>query len=145
MSLIKRLFGLDVTSHLERAERYERAGKLGMAQLELEQALEIAGATDPAEREQINARMDSLAARLQEDAERRGLEALKAGNPQQARYYFNVALSKLEEDSPVYNQILEKLNTLPEEPDEEGLEGILFATDAGGDLVERQRNVGFWY
>ena len=43
MSLIKRLFGLDVASHLERAEQYERAGKLGMAQLELERALEIAG------------------------------------------------------------------------------------------------------
>ena len=45
MSLIKRLFGLDVASHLERAERYEQAGKLGMAQLELERALDIAGAS----------------------------------------------------------------------------------------------------
>ena len=52
MSLIKRLFGLDVASHFERAERYERAGKLGMAQLELERAMEIAGAADAEQRKQ---------------------------------------------------------------------------------------------
>ena len=42
MSLIKRLFGMDLASHLERAEKWERAGKLGMAQLEYERAIEIA-------------------------------------------------------------------------------------------------------
>ena len=140
MSLIKRLFGLDVASHLDRAEKWERAGKLGMAQLELERAMEIAGAVDAERREQINARMDALAARQHEDAEARALEALKAGDHQQARYHFNVALSKLEEDSPSYSRILAQLNSLPEEP----IESKLFGTDAGIDFVDRQRTLEFW-
>lgn len=144
MSLIKRLFGLDVASHLERAEKYERAGKLGMAQLELERALEIAGVADAGQREQINARMDALAAKQNEDAETRAFEALRAGDHQQARYHFNVALSKLEEGSPAYNRILDRLNLLPEEPNENGLESKLFGTDAGVDFVDRQRTLEFW-
>ncbi|HEU0005169.1 MAG TPA: tetratricopeptide repeat protein [Terriglobia bacterium] len=144
MSLIKRLFGLDVASHLDRAEKWERAGKLGMAQLELERAMEIAGAVDAEQREQINARMDALAARQHEDAEARALEALKAGNHEQARYHFNVALSKLEEDSPSYSRILTQLNSLPEEPIESELESKLFGTDAGIDFVDRQRTLEFW-
>ena len=144
MSLIKRLFGSDLASHLERAEKWERAGKLGMAQLEYERALEIGGATDAAQRAQINAKMDALAARQHEDAEARALEALKAGNDQQARYHFNVALSKLEEDSPVYKRILTQLNSLPEDPMENELEGKLFETDAGVDFVDRQRTLEFW-
>ena len=143
MSLIKRLFGMDLASHLERAEKWERTGKLGMAQLEYERAIDIIGATDPAQREQINARMDALAGRQHEDAEARALEALKAGDHQQARYHFNVALSKLEEDSPAYNRILTQLDSLPE-PIESELEGKLFGTDAGIDFVDRQRTLEFW-
>ena len=115
-----------------------------MAQLELERAMEIAGAADAGRREQINVRMDALAARQHEDAEERGLEALKAGDHQQARYHFNVALSKIEEDSPAYNRILSQLNSLPEEPIERGLESKLFGTDAGIDFVDRQRTLEFW-
>ena len=144
MSLIKRLFGLDVASHLDRAEKWERAGKLGMAQLELERAMEIAGAADPEQREQINARMDALAAKQHEDAEARALEAVKAGDHQQARYHFNVALSKLEEDSPAYNRILDQLNSLPEEPMRASWKSKLFGTDAGIDFVDRQRTLEFW-
>jgi tetratricopeptide (TPR) repeat protein len=144
MSLMKRLFGMDVASHLARADKYEQAGKLGMAQLELERAMDIAGAADPAQRQQINSRMDSLATKQNVDAETRGLEALKAGDPQQARYHFNVALSKLEEDSPTYKRILTQLNSLPEEPIESELEGKLFGTDAGVDFVDRQRTLEFW-
>jgi len=140
MSLIRRLLGMDLASHLERAERWARAGKLGMAQLEYERALEIAAAADAEQREQINARMDALAARQQEDAEARALEALKAGNHEQARYHFNVALSKLEEGSPAYNSILTQLKSLPEEP----IESKLFDTDAGIDFVDRQRTLEFW-
>jgi tetratricopeptide (TPR) repeat protein len=143
MSLIKRLFGMDLASHLERAEKWERTGKLGMAQLEYERAIDIIGATDPAQREQINARMDALAGRQHEDAEARALEALKAGDHPQARYHFNVALSKLEEDSPAYNRILTQLDSLPE-PIESELEGKLFGTDAGIDFVDRQRTLEFW-
>jgi len=135
---------MDLASHLERAEKWERAGKLGMAQLEYERAIEIAGAADSAQREQINARMDALAARQHEDAEARALEALKAGDRQQARYHFNVALSKLEEDSPAYNRILTQLDSLPEEPVESELESKLFGTDAGIDFVDRQRTLEFW-
>ena len=144
MSLIKRLLGMDLASHLERAEKWERAGKLGMAQLEYERAIEIAAAADAEQREQINARMDALAARQHEDAEARALEALKAGNHEQARYHFNVALSKLEEDSPAYNRILTQLNSLPEEPMDSELESKLFGTDAGIDFVDRQRTLEFW-
>jgi tetratricopeptide (TPR) repeat protein len=144
MSLIKRLFGLDVASHLERAQKYEQAGKMGMAQLELERALEITGPADDEQREQINARMDALAAKQHEDAEARALEALKAGDHQQARYHFNVALSKLEEGNPAYNRILNQLNSLPEEPIESELESKLFGTDAGIDFVDRQRTLEFW-
>jgi len=131
---------MDLASHLERAEKWERAGKLGMAQLEYVRAIEIAAAADPEQREQINARMDALAARQQEDAEARALEALKAGNHEQARYHFNVALSKLEEGSPAHNSILTQLNSLPEEP----IESKLFGTDAGIDFVDRQRTLEFW-
>jgi tetratricopeptide (TPR) repeat protein len=144
MSLIKRLLGMDLASHLERAEKWERAGKLGMAQLEYERAIEIAAAADAEQREQINARMDALAARQHEDAEARALEALKAGNPEQARYHFNVALSKLEEDNPAYSRILTQLNSLPEEPMDSELESKLFGTDAGIDFVDRQRTLEFW-
>jgi len=140
MSLIRRLLGMDLASHLERAERWARAGKLGMAQLEYERALEIAAAADAEQREQINARMDALAARQQEDAEARALEALKAGNHEQARYHFNVAVSKLEEGSPAYNSILTQLKSLHEEP----IESKLFDTDAGIDFVDRQRTLEFW-
>jgi tetratricopeptide (TPR) repeat protein len=115
-----------------------------MAQLEYERAIEIAGAADPAQREQINLKMDALAARQHQDAEARALEALKAGDHQQARYHFNVALSKLEEDSPAYNRILAQLNSLPEEPIENALESKLFGTDAGIDFVDRQRTLEFW-
>ena len=144
MSLMKRLFGMDVASHMERADKYEQSGKLGMAQLELERALEIAGAADPAQRELINSRMDSLAMKQQEDAEARGTDALKAGDYQQARYHFNVALSKVEEESPAYTRILDRLNSLPEEPLEDGLESKLFGSDAGVDFVDRQRTLEFW-
>jgi len=115
-----------------------------MAQLEYERAIDIIGATDPAQREQINARMDALAARQHEHAEARALEALKAGDHPQARYHFNVALSKLEEDSPAYNRILTQLDSLPEEPIESELESKLFGTDAGIDFVDRQRTLEFW-
>jgi tetratricopeptide (TPR) repeat protein len=115
-----------------------------MAQLEYERAIEIAAAADAEQREQINARMDALAARQHEDAEARALEALKAGNPEQARYHFNVALSKLEEDNPAYSRILTQLNSLPEEPMDSELESKLFGTDAGIDFVDRQRTLEFW-
>ncbi|MCI0419426.1 MAG: tetratricopeptide repeat protein [Acidobacteria bacterium] len=147
MSLIKKLFGLDAAAHLERAERYEQSGKLGMAQLELERALDTAGAAATKERERINARMDALAVKQHEDAEVRAQEALQAGDQSQARYYFNAALSKLEEGSPAYNNIVIQLNSLPEDPEEARLENELttvFRADAGVDFVDRQRTLEFW-
>ena len=144
MSLIKRLLGLDVASHLQRAEKYERSGKLGMAQLELERALEIAGAVDAEQRAQINHRMDVLAAKQQEDGEAQALEALKAGDNQKARYHFNVAISKLDENSPAYARILDRLNALPADPSDSEPDSALFETNAGIDFVDRQRTLEFW-
>src|SRR5262249_23843322 len=144
MSLVKKLFGLYVASHLERAEKYERAGKLGMAQLELERALEIVNQAEREEWEQINSRIDALSSTHLEHAETRGLESLKAVHHQQPRDDFNVALCKLEEGSSDFHRILERLGSLPEESNENGLESTLFGTDAGIDFVDRQRTLEFW-
>jgi tetratricopeptide (TPR) repeat protein len=147
MSFIKKLFGLDVVAHLELAEKYERAGKLGMARLELERALEIGAAGSPAERERINARLAELASKEQEDGETRAQEALRAGDYRKARYYLNAALSKLEEGSPAYNNLIVQLNSLPEDPDADQLESELatvLRADAGVDFVDRQRTLEFW-
>jgi tetratricopeptide (TPR) repeat protein len=147
MSFIKKLFGLDVAPYLERADKYERAGKLGMARLELERALEIAGVGNPAERDRINARMDQLAIEEQEDGEARAQEALRAGDYKKARYHLNAALSKLEEGSPAYNNLVVQLNSLPEDPDAAMLESELatvLGADPGVDFVDRQRTLEFW-
>jgi tetratricopeptide (TPR) repeat protein len=147
MSFIRRLLGLDVTAHLQRAEQYERIGKLGMARLELEKCLEIVGADSREGREGINAKLDQLTALEQEDAEARAQEAMKAGDPRKARYYLNVALSKLEEGSPAHDSLMVQLHSLPVAPEEAQLESELEAVlraDAGVDFVDRQRTLEFW-
>jgi tetratricopeptide (TPR) repeat protein len=147
MSLIKRLFGLDVASYLQRAEKYEEVGKLGMARLELERALEIASLEDVAQREQINRLLDRISAKEQDDAESRAQEALQKGNRKEARYYLNVALSKLEEGSPKFHELKNRLDSIPEDIDEAKVEDELdtvLKAEVGVDFLDRQRTLEFW-
>src|SRR2546422_11586312 len=102
MSFMKRLFEADTASHLARAEKYERLGKLGIARLELDRALEAVSWEDSVRREQIHASIDRLTQQEQEDAEARAREALRHGDFKKARYYLHVALSKLEEGCLAY-------------------------------------------
>lgn len=147
MSLLRQLLGLDVASCLQRAEKYERIGKLRMARLELENALEMAGLRDQAQKQRINALLDRISLTEQEDAEARAEEALKEGENQKARYYLNVALSKLEEGSPEFDRIRSKLDVIPEGTEEaeieDELETILRA-DVGVSFLDRQRALEFW-
>lgn len=122
MSFLKRLFGSDVNEHLQRADKYVQIGKLGMARLELEQCLELASVDDPKIRDKVNLQLDQLTAREQIDAQARAQEALELGDTRKARYFLNVALSKVEEGSPVYDQLMFQLNSLPRDPEERRLE-----------------------
>ena len=147
MSFLKRLFGADVASHLARAEKYERLGKLGMARFELDRALEAVSLEDSDRREQIHVSIDRLTQREQEDAETQAREALTHGDSKKARYYLNVALSKLEEGSPAYQNLQSQLEAIPEGPEEAELEDeleVLLTPEAGIDFVERQRALEFW-
>ena len=147
MSLIRELLGLDANSCLQRAEKYEKTGKLRMARLELENALEMVGLRDEAQRKQINALLDGISLRDQEDAEAQAEAALKNSDHQKARYYFNVALSRLEEGSSEFDRIKSKLDSIPrrieEAESEDELETILRA-DVGVSFLDRQRALEFW-
>jgi hypothetical protein len=113
MSFLKRLFGADVASHLARAEKYERLGKLGMARFELDQALEAVSLEDSDRREQIHVSIDRLTQREQEDAETQAREALTHGDSKKGeRYYLNVAFSKPEEGSRL-SKPAESLEAIP--------------------------------
>jgi tetratricopeptide (TPR) repeat protein len=147
MSFLKRLFGLDVNEHMERANKYVQIGKLGMARLELEQCLELATVHDPKIREKVNLQLDQLTAREQVDAKARAQEALELGDTRKSRYFLNVALAKVEEGSPAYDQLMFQLNSLPEDPDERRLEeelGDILSAEAGVNFVGRQRALEFW-
>jgi tetratricopeptide (TPR) repeat protein len=147
MSLIKRLFGFDVASYLHRAEKYEEVGKLGMARLELERALEIASLEDVSQREQVNRILDRISTKEQGDAESRAQEALQKGNNKEARYYFNVALSRLDEGSPHFHELKDQLESIPEDIEEAEAIGELdtiLKAEVGVDFLDRQRSLEFW-
>lgn len=144
---MRKLFGLDAAAHMERAGKYERIGKLGMARLELEQALETVGLGDTKGRDEINHSLDRLALLEQEDAESRAATALSQGDQKLARYYLNMALSKLEEGHPSYQRVVSKLDSLPEDPEEAALSDELsdiLKADVGVDFLDRQRALEFW-
>ena len=147
MSLIRELLGLDANSCLQRAEKYEKTGKLRMARLELENALEMTGLRDEAQRKQINVLLDRIAMSDQEGTEAQAEEALRNGDHQKARYYLNVALSRLEEGSSEFDRIKSKLDFIPEGIEEaeieDELEAILRA-DVGVSFLDRQRALEFW-
>jgi tetratricopeptide (TPR) repeat protein len=109
--------------------------------------LEMVGVDNSADRERINARLDQLTAKEQVDAEARAQEAVKSGDYRKARYYFNVALSRLDEGSAGFNDLMIQMNSLPEDPEEAKLDNELdtvLRTDAGVDFVDRQRTLEFW-
>jgi tetratricopeptide (TPR) repeat protein len=145
--MLKRLFGLNIANHLVRAEKYEEIGKLGMARLEVEQALELVGLDETAAREKLLSVLDRIQAKEQEDAESRAHEALRRGDQKKARYYFNVALSKLTEDDPAYDRLLAQLNSIPEDSEEAAVVDMLDNTlraEVGVDFLDRQRRLEFW-
>ncbi len=144
---MRKLFGLDAAAHSERAAKYERIGKLGMARLELEQALEAISLTDAKGREKINQSLDRLTLLEQEDAESRIDTALSHDDLKSARYYLNVALSKLDEGHPAYQRMAEILDSLPEDQEEAALVDELsdiLKADVGVDFLDRQRALEFW-
>jgi tetratricopeptide (TPR) repeat protein len=118
-----------------------------MARLELENALEMTGLRDEAQRKQINVLLDRIAMSDQEDTEAQAEEALRNGDHQKARYYLNVALSRLEEGSSEFDRIKSKLDFIPEGIEEaeieDELETILRA-DVGVSFLDRQRALEFW-
>jgi tetratricopeptide (TPR) repeat protein len=147
MNFLKRLFEGDAASYLERAEKYERLGKLGMARLELDRALEVVSWDDSVRREQIHASIDRLTKHEQQDAESQAREALKQGDSKKARYYLNIGLSKVQEGSPAYKALKEQLEAIPVGSEESELEeelDPLLESEAGIDFVERQRALEFW-
>jgi tetratricopeptide (TPR) repeat protein len=147
MSLFKTLFGFDATASMERAEKYERLGKLDMARLELEDALSN---LPPGEREvrgTINAALDRIFRHEDEDSLARAEEALARGELKQARYFFNAALAHQPEGTPVYLALQEKLNAVPQDMEDAGIEDELDSTlraEVGIDFLGRQRTLEFW-
>src|SRR5262249_53996408 len=126
---------------------YERLGKLGMARLELDRALEAVSWDDSALREQIHASIDRLAKQEQQDAESQAREALKQGDSKKTRYYLNIALSKVQEGSSAYQDLKEQLEAIPTGSEESELEeelAPLLDNEAGIDFVDRQRALEFW-
>jgi tetratricopeptide (TPR) repeat protein len=147
MNFLKRLFEADAASHLERAEKYERLGKLGMARLELDRALEATSWDDSVQRDQIHGCIDRLTRQEQEDAESQAREALKRGDSKKARYHLNIALSKVQEGSVACEDLQKQLEAIPVGSEESDLEKELepfLNSEAGIDFVERQRALEFW-
>ncbi|HVN81851.1 MAG TPA: tetratricopeptide repeat protein [Terriglobia bacterium] len=145
--MLRRLFGLSVSSHQEKAEKYEQIGKLGMARLELEQALENVDLANASLREKLLAALDRIQAKEKEDSETRAKEALSRGDQKGARYHLNVALSTLTEDDPAYDRLLEQLNSIPPDSEEAAVVDELDSTlraEVGVDFLDRQRYLEFW-
>jgi tetratricopeptide (TPR) repeat protein len=147
MSLLKRLFGLDATQALEKAAKYEKLGKLALARLELEEVLTTIPLEDHDQRQKVNAELDRLLLLEPQDAIGKAEEALNAGDPRKARYYFNVALSRLEADSAESERLQERLRAIPESEEEaqmeDGLDSMLRA-EVGVNFLDRQRKLEFW-
>jgi tetratricopeptide (TPR) repeat protein len=147
MSFLRKLLGLDAGACIEKARKYEQMGKLGMARLECERAAELIENRDPVSKEELNSLLNQIAARDQEDAEYKAKDALRTGELKKARYYFNVAISKLQEGSPAYNDLVIQKNSIPEDSEEAAIEDdlqTLLRTEPGVSFVDRQRTLEFW-
>ena len=147
MSFLRKLLGIDAEAYVERAKKYEQLGKLGMARLECERAAELIEHQDPVSREELKSVLDRIAAKEQENAELGAQEALRSGDLKKARYYLNVAISKLEEGSAAYNDLLIQRNSIPEDSEEAAVEDALqtlLRSEPGVSFVDRQRTLEFW-
>jgi tetratricopeptide (TPR) repeat protein len=147
MSLLKTLFGFDATASLQRAEKYEKIGKLGMAKLELEEALSNLSPGERVLREEINAALDRVIQQEKQNAVVQAESALAAGDTGQARYFYQVALASQEEGAPEYQTLKEKLEALPEGEEEAKIEDELdsiLRAEVGINFLDRQRKLEFW-
>ena len=147
MSFLRKLFGMDAGAYIQRARKYEQIGKFGMARLECERAAELIEHQDPASQEELKTILDRIAAKEKEDAELSAQEALKSGDLKKARYFLNIAISKLEEGSAAYNDLLIQRNSIPEDSEEAAVEDelqSLLRTEPGVSFVDRQRTLEFW-
>ena len=147
MSFLRKLLGMDAGAYIERARKYEQLGKLGMARLECERAAELIEHQGPASQEDLKTLLDRIAAKEQENAELSAQDALSSGDLKKARYYLNVALSKLEKGSPSYNDLLIQLNSIPKGSEEAAVEDelqSLLRSEPGVSFVDRQRTLEFW-
>jgi tetratricopeptide (TPR) repeat protein len=147
LDLLRELLGWDVEGCLQRAEKYERIGKLGMARLELENALEVASLKNEAQRRQINERLDRILSEEQKDLESQAQDALSRGDSQRARYFLNAALSKLEEGNPEFDRVAAKLDSIPESSEEAEVEdelNVILRADVGVRFLDQQRALEFW-
>jgi tetratricopeptide (TPR) repeat protein len=147
MSFLRKLFGMDAGAYIQRAWKYEQVGKLGMARLECERAAELIEHQDPASQEELKATLDRIAAKEQGNAEFSAQQSLKSGDLKKARYYLNVAISKLDEGSPAYNDLLIQRNSIPEDSEEAAVEDelqSLLRSEPGVSFVDRQRTLEFW-
>jgi tetratricopeptide (TPR) repeat protein len=147
MSFLRRLLGIDAKSCIDKARRYEQMGKLGMARMECEKAAELIEYHDAVSQEELKALLSEISAKEQENTEGRVQEALKAGDFKMARYYLNIAISKAEEGSSAYNDLLIQRNSIPEDSEEAAVEDelqTLLRSEPGVSFVDRQRTLEFW-
>jgi tetratricopeptide (TPR) repeat protein len=147
MSFLRKLLGTDAGAYIQRARKYEQIGKFGMARLECERAAELIGHQDPASQSELKTILDRIAVKEKENAELGVQEALKSGDLKKARYYLNVAISKLEEGSAAYNDLLIQRNSIPEDSEEAAVEDelqSLLRSEPGVSFVDRQRTLEFW-
>jgi tetratricopeptide (TPR) repeat protein len=147
MSLFKTIFGFNAATSLERAEKYEKLGKLDMARLELEEALSNLPPGEREFRETINSRLDRIVRQESEDSLAQAENALAHGEVRRARFYLNVAQARQAEGTPEYQAIQEKLNKLPQDLEEAGIEDELdsmLRAEVGINFLDRQRKLEFW-
>ncbi|MFN8007801.1 MAG: hypothetical protein U0V70_12390 [Terriglobia bacterium] len=147
MSILRKLFGTDAEDHLQRALKYEQVGKLGMARLECELAEELIEHRTTASSEELSSLRQRIAAKEQEDAESRAQEALRRGDLRNARYYLNIAISKLDEGNAHYSDLVILRDSIPADSVEVAVEDelqSLLRSEPGVNFVDRQRTLEFW-
>jgi tetratricopeptide (TPR) repeat protein len=147
MSLFKSLFGFDAAASLERAKKYESLGKLDMARLELEDILSNLPPGEKELRGTVNTSLDRITRLENEDFLAQAEDAHTRGEFKRARYFFNAALAYRERGTPEYSALQEKLNAIPQDLEDAGIEDELdsiLRADVGINFLDRQRALEFW-